>query len=103
MEMRHLQELYEKFKDKGLVVLGFNWADNKMIARKFIQENNVTFPYIVDSSDAATKTCFEDYKSSGVIPTNYIIDRQGKVVDGWFGEYEVVKKATAILEKLGIK
>ena len=96
--MRHLQDLHEKLKDKGLVILGFNCSDNKQIALDFLNENEATFPNILDASETARKTG-KDYKMTGV-PLNYIIDRQGNVVEGWYGDY---KKVTTILEKLGIK
>jgi glutathione peroxidase-family protein len=98
--MFHLQELHEKYNDKGLVILGFNCSDDRQIALDLLRENSATFPNILDSSDAATKTAFQDYKSSGV-PLNYIIDREGKIVDAWYGYGH--KRATEALEKLGMK
>jgi peroxiredoxin len=100
--MCHLQELYEKYKDEDMVILGFNCSDDKQIALEFIRENSATFTNILDSSDTATRTSFEDYKSSGV-PLNYIIDREGKVVDAWYGYEKAHKRALAALEKAGLK
>jgi len=100
--MCHLQTLHEKYKDKGLVILGFNCSDDKQIALDFMRENSATFPNILDSSDAAGKIAFEGYKSSGV-PLNYIIDSEGKVVDAWYGYEKGHKRAIAALEKLGVK
>ena len=45
-----------QYKDKGLVVLGFDCADDKQIALEMLRDNGVTFPNIVDSSDAALKS-----------------------------------------------
>ena len=100
--MRHLQRLHEKYKDKGLVILGFNCADDNQIALDFMRENSATFPNILDSSSAAVKVGFDGYKMSGV-PLNYIIDREGKVVDAWYGYEEGHKRALTVLEKLQIK
>jgi hypothetical protein len=100
--MCHLQELHEQFKDKGLVILGFNSADDKKIALEFLAENRATFPTIIDSSDAAVKVNFEDYKMSGV-PVNYIIDREGKIVDAWYGYEQGHRRAKAALAKAGVK
>jgi peroxiredoxin len=100
--MRHLQILSEKYKDKGMVILGFNCSDDKQIAMDFMRENSATFPTILDSSDAAIKTGFYGYKMSGV-PLNYIIDRQGKIVDAWYGYEDGHKRALAALEKSGLK
>ncbi len=100
--MRHLQKLYEKYKDRDVVILGLNCADNKKIALDFLRDNSATFPNILDTSRAAVKIAFDDYKMSGV-PLNYIIDREGKVVDAWYGYEEGHKRAIAALEKAGLK
>ncbi len=100
--MCHLQELHEKYTDKGLIILGFNGSDDKQIALEFLKENSATFPNILDSSDAAKRVAFEGYKMSGV-PLNYIIDREGKVVDAWYGYEKGHKRAIAAMEKLGLK
>lgn len=99
--MRHLQKLHEKYCDRGLVILGLNGSDDKRIAMEFLRENAATFPTILDSSDAATKVSFGDYKCTGV-PLNYIIDPQGRVVDAWYGYEEGHKRALAALKKAGL-
>ena len=100
--MCHLQELYEKYKDKDVVILGFNPADDRKIALDFLRDNSATFPNILDTSITARKVAFNDYKKSGD-PLNYIIDREGKVVDAWYGYEEDHKRAIAALEKAGMK
>lgn len=98
--MFHLQELHEKYSDKGLVILGFNCSDDKQIALDFLRENSADFLNILDSSDAATKTAFQDYKTSGV-PLNYIINKDGKIVDAWYGYGHT--REQQVIEKLGVK
>ncbi len=100
--MRHLQTLHVKYSSKDLVILGFNCSDDKKIALEFLEENGATFPTILDSSDTAIRVGFSDYKGSGV-PLNYIIDRQGKVVDTWYGYEEGHPRALAALKKAGLK
>jgi peroxiredoxin len=98
--MWHLQELYTKYQDKGLVILGFNPSDDKKIALEFLAENKATFPCILDSSEKATKVSFQDYHGSGV-PLNYIIDREGKIVDGWYGYEKGHPRVREALKKTG--
>ncbi len=98
--MRHLQELYVQYKDKGLVVLGFNCADKKEIALQFMAENGAKFPTILDPSDAAMKVQFQGYRGSGV-PLNYIINCDGKIVDTWYGYYPGHARAKAAIRKTG--
>ena len=78
--MRHLQVLYEKYKDKGLVILGFNFSDDKKIALNFLRDNSATFPNILDTSDEAIKTGFITYGAAAT-PVNYVLDREGKIID----------------------
>jgi len=101
-EMRYLQTLHEKYGDKGLVILGFGDADDKKIALEFLQESGATFPTILDASDAAKKAVFRDYRMLGG-PLNYIIDRQGKIVDAWYGYEEGHARALAALKKAGLE
>jgi peroxiredoxin len=100
--MRHLQELYAKLNDRGVVVLGLNVSDDKQIALDFMRENGAAFPTILDSSDDAVKVAFQDYRTSGV-PVNYIIDRQQNVVDAWYGYETGHARAIAALKKLGVE
>ena len=37
------------------------------------------------------------------VPLNYIIDKQGKVVDTWYGYEAGHKRALAALQKAGLK
>jgi peroxiredoxin/outer membrane lipoprotein-sorting protein len=101
--MCHLQELYAKYKDKGLVVLGFDASDDKKIALEMLRENGATFPNIIDSSDAAQKVCFREYQHSGrsAVPMSYIIDRDGTIVDAWYGGEEEHPRALETLIKMG--
>ena len=100
--MRHLQGLHEKHGGKDFVILGFNYADDRKIALEFLRENGATFPTILDASNAAREAAYKGYKANGV-PLNYIIDRQGKVVDTWYGYEQGHKRALAALKKAGVK
>jgi hypothetical protein len=103
--MCHLQQLYAKYGDKGLVVLGFDASDDKQIALEMLRDNKATFPNIIDSSPAAMKVCFSDYQGAygSAVPMSYVIDRDGKIVDGWYGYDEDEPKAIAAFQKVGGK
>jgi peroxiredoxin/outer membrane lipoprotein-sorting protein len=93
-----LQDLYMKYRDQGLVVLGINCDDDKNIALEFIHDTGTTFPNILDTSAAAEKVCVKDYRCFGV-PVNYIIDSTGNVVDAWYGNS--TERALAAIKKTG--
>ncbi len=97
--MRHLQRLHEKYCDKGLVILGLNPSDARQIGLDMLRRDSVTFPNILDASDAATRIMFRGYGMSGV-PLNYVIDREGNVAAAWYANYE---RAIDEIAKLGIK
>ncbi len=93
-----------QYQDKGLVVLGFNCSDDREIALEMLRGNGVTFPNVIDSSDTATKVCFQQYqgKWGSAVPMSYVIDREGKVVNAWYGYESGHPKVKAFLEKMGI-
>lgn len=101
-EIPYLEKLHRKYGSKGLIVLGFDFADDRQIALDFLHQNSVTFPNILDSSDEAIKTGFMTYGATAA-PVNYILDREGKIVAAWLGYEKGQKQAIAALEKLGLK
>ncbi|GAG51114.1 unnamed protein product, partial [marine sediment metagenome] len=60
----------------------------------------ITFPNVIDASDAAVEVYREDYGGGGV-PLNCIIGRDGKVVDAWYGYRERDPKLVQALIKTG--
>jgi peroxiredoxin len=94
--------LYEKYHGKGLVVLGVNVADSRKIALDYLKENKVTFPIILDISPAAREAMsrYLVLPDLGADPMTYVIGRDGKIVDGWFG-YDRDRTKAAV-ETLGL-
>jgi peroxiredoxin len=101
--MCHLQELYAKYADKGLVVLGVNTADDKKYVVEMLAKDHVDFPNILDASDDANKA-MDQYDTVGgcsAVPMTCVINRDGKVVDVWYGfDKGRTKKA---VKKLNLK
>jgi peroxiredoxin/outer membrane lipoprotein-sorting protein len=100
--MPDVESFHKKYKDRGLVVLGLNEADDREIALDFMREAGATFPTILDSSEAARDVSWDGYRTTGV-PVNYIIDREGKVVDAWYGHYEDHTRELAALKRAGLE
>ena len=94
--------MYEKYQDKGLVILGVNVADDRKIALDYLKANHVTFPIILDTSPAAWKAMnqYLALPDLGADPMTYVIGRDGKLVDGWFG-YDNDRTQAAV-KKLGL-
>ena len=66
----------------------------------YLKANHVTFPIVLDSSDAASRAMmqYETLGGMSAVPMTYLIGRDGKVVDSWYGyrkgqTEEALKKA----------
>ena len=76
-EMPRLVEIYNEFKDKGLVIVGVNldsFGTHRVV--KFMQgmETKINFPVIIDKNRTVA-TSF----NAMVLPTTLLIDASGKI------------------------
>jgi len=101
-EMPYLEGVYRQYKNQGLVVLGFDFADDAKSTSDFLRECSVTFPNVVDSSDEAVKTGFFSYAARAA-PVNYILDREGKIASAWLGYEKGGTQGLQALARLGLK
>jgi peroxiredoxin/outer membrane lipoprotein-sorting protein len=102
-EIVGFQQLHQGYRDKGLAILGFNQEDNRQIARAFLRANGVTFPSVLDPSEAAARLMRDGYGNrTKTVPLNYIIDPQGKIVDGWFGQEQDPERVLTALKRAGL-
>ncbi len=69
----------------------------KEFVSSFINENNIIFPIILDSSKRAREIAGQ-YRG-GQFPIHYIIDKDGKISYSYIGYNGIVE----ILEQLGFK
>jgi peroxiredoxin/outer membrane lipoprotein-sorting protein len=87
-ELPILESIYQRYKDQGFTVIGINICDIKKLIIDLLRENSVTYPNIIDTTPIAQDLYFKQYqKPSGysAVPMNYLIDREGKVADAWYG------------------
>ncbi len=77
-------------------------ADSRKVALDYPKANHVTFPIILDISPGARKAIdkYLALPDLGADPMIYVIGRDGKIVDGWFG-YDRDRTRAAV-EKLGL-
>lgn len=71
-EMPAMERLYQKYKDRGFVILGVNLKDDKKSAVAFVRELKITFPIAFDPDGEAGRL----YGAWG-LPTTYLIDANG--------------------------
>lgn len=68
-------DLYNSYKDEGLVVLGISVDEQgKSVVEPFMEKYSVNYPMIIDDGSVMDK-----YGPTMGIPTSYIIDRQGNL------------------------
>ncbi len=73
--MPHLQELHEKYKDKGLVVVGVSLDVNKRVVERFLQALRCDFLILMDPQGRETGRFYR----IRFIPTTLIIDKKGVI------------------------
>lgn len=85
-----------------MAVVGVNVSDDRKIALDYLKENKVTFPNVLDTSMSARQAMrqFETLSGMGAVPMTYVIGRDGKVAEAWYG-YEKGRAAEA-LKKMGL-
>ena len=88
-EIPDFVKTYEAYKDKGLIIIGV--AVNSSVAdiKNLLKEYKITYPVAISPSSIE-----EAYGNITVVPTTFLIDKQGNLVDkkiGMFREGELEK------------
>jgi len=80
-EVPHFVELQKKYADQGLVIVGLSLdAGGAGDVAPFAKEHNINYPMLIGADDVA-----KAYGGINSIPTTFVIDRQGKVVQRFVG------------------
>lgn len=69
-----LKEIAEKYKDKGVIIVGVSVDEDKADMDAFVRKMTPNFPIVRD-----TDSKFVEKLDVQVMPTTFIIDREGKV------------------------
>jgi len=82
-EMPYIQEIYEEWADKGLVVVAINLGESSSKAEEFMQSYNLSFTVLLDTKkDVAQKYSIQ------YIPTTFFIDKDGIIQDKMIGAFQ---------------
>jgi thiol-disulfide isomerase/thioredoxin len=96
----YVQTWHERYKDKGLTVIGvhtpeFTFAQYESNVERGIREFGLTYPIVVDSNREIWKAFANRYW-----PTKYLLDKDGYLRYGHFGEGAYAETEQAIHELL---
>lgn len=77
-EMPAIQQVYQDYKDDGLVVLGINATnqDDITAVKSFVAENQLSFPILFDRDGEVSRQY-----NLHALPTSYFIDQDGIIQD----------------------
>ena len=81
-EMPHLQQVYEEWSDKGLVVLTINMGESHSEVKSFLQAHNLSLPVLFDTKENVA----QKYNISG-IPTTFFINGDGIIQQKIIGAF----------------
>lgn len=76
-------EMYKKYKDQGLEIIGISVDKDENKLKKFIADNGVNYPIV-----SFTKDVTEAYGGIQSIPTTFILDHQLNIVGKHIGFVE---------------
>ena len=82
-EMPYIQEIYEEWADKGLVVLAINIGESSSKAEEFMQSYNLSFTVLLDTKQDVAQKYNIQY-----IPTTLLINKDGIIEGGKIGPFQ---------------
>jgi peroxiredoxin len=82
-EMPEIDQLYNKYKDKGLVVLAINIGQSKGAAETFANRLHLTYPVLLDTDSKVTGRY-----GVKAVPFTFVVDRKGTITKRILGETE---------------
>src|SRR5438445_12180591 len=93
-EIPELVQLQAKYKDKLLVIGASEDEDGPQKVQQFVQRFGMNYPVVM-----ATKELIDNYGGVPALPTSFLIDPQGRVVQRHTGlyEYEVYEREVSPL------
>lgn len=98
VEMPGFQDVYDEHRDDGFVVLGVSTdRAGRDPVREFLQENGITYPVAMANGEIVNA-----YGGARVLPTSFLIDREGRIrheVRGYFTEVALRQAVQRLLDE----
>ncbi len=84
MEIPDFNDLYNKYKDDGLTILGISVSDQKKALTNFIKSYQVDYPVLYGSPNELGKITAQ-YGGINAVPTSFLIGRDGNIIKSYPG------------------
>jgi len=84
VEARDLEETWQDYRDKGVVLIGVDYDDTEVVARAYLEEFGITYPNGLDGRGQITEN---RYHITGV-PETFVVDRSGEIDSVKIGPYQ---------------
>jgi peroxiredoxin len=93
VEMPMLAELHARYRSQGFEVIGISMDDGGQEAEiaKFVATKGVKYPILLNDGKVG-----DAYAGARFLPQTFLIDRSGKIVDGFLGLREKAQLAREI-------
>ena len=98
--MPELDAIYRDYQKLGLVVLGVSvdqGDDREKKVKKFLAKKPVGYPIAIDAAESSSWEAF----NVGALPTLYLIDREGRIVERWIGLVDMAAVRAAVDREIG--
>jgi DsbE subfamily thiol:disulfide oxidoreductase len=96
-EMPYLQQIYDEWQERGLMLLAINIGDNLSQVAEFMQSQGLSLPVLLDTEGKVA----EQYGIRG-IPTSFFIDKDGIIKEMRVGAFQSKAEIESSLSKLTI-
>ncbi|HEY9164642.1 MAG TPA: TlpA disulfide reductase family protein [Candidatus Kryptonia bacterium] len=83
-ELPDIESISKEYASKGLVIVGVSvdkGSDLLNQVSSFVSDNGLTYQIVIDNDDVA-----DAFGNINVIPTSFIVDKDGKIATRWLGE-----------------
>lgn len=100
--MPELDAMYRDYQKLGLAVIGVaveTGKDREKKVKKFLAKKPVGYPIVIDEEEAGSWEAF----NVGALPTLYLIDRDGRIVERWTGIIDMAAVRGAVDRAIGMQ
>jgi peroxiredoxin len=98
-EVPELVKLYERFRDRGLEIVGISLdMEGAAVLDPFVKQYRIPYPIVL-----GTRQTVLDYGGVRGIPTSFLIDREGSIIEHFVGWRPARVIEAAVVEALDSK